>query len=465
VSDRLEADHWVRLLELGARFVYTGSVSCEWTEHPDQRHKIIAGFRHLSDTPLGESGGTGLSAYRRRFGIAKGTWLNWQPSYGFRLDEGARYARYAVERQLPSDGGLRILVVGALGYNPERLMAFEERGHKLIGLWSRDVEWWDTVGPLPFGNMDDIQFEPGWEDQVRRARPDVVYALLNWNALDAVGQVLDAALGIPIVFHYKESPWYAQQYGLARTLRRALLESDAQVFISAENRDWYRWWTGGDFPNDTTLILDGDLPKAVVAVAEDWAPKLSDDDGAVHTLSAGRAYGLEDLPFAPIAAADIHVHIYGIQNVGPRRLHRPWVRDGLASGYLHLHQAVQPQDWVREFSRYDAAWGHVFTSSNHGELSRASWDDLNLPARLPTVTAAGLPWIMPDHHDSVVAANALGRRHGLGIFYDSLGELREMLADRPFVRERAANAVAARHELTFDGHVDALIDLLRRVAR
>src|SRR3712207_7309450 len=52
-----------------------------------------------------------------------------------RLDERARFGRFAVPRDLPAEGGLKILLVGELGFNPERIVAFEERGHKLYGLW------------------------------------------------------------------------------------------------------------------------------------------------------------------------------------------------------------------------------------------------------------------------------------------------------------------------------------------
>jgi glycosyltransferase involved in cell wall biosynthesis len=463
VSDRIEADHWLALLEHGARFAHTGTVSCEWVDHPDQRHKIIAGVRTLPLSVLGEAGGTGLAGYRRWYDVGRGEWLNWQPSYGFKVDERVRYGRYAVDRDLPERDGLRILVVGELGFNPERLMAFEERGHELTGLWAPLVEQWDTIGPFAYGNVDHIQFGPGWTDAVRDARPDVVYGLLNWQALDAINRVLDADLGIPLVVHFKEGPWFAQQYGLFGQLRRALLESAAQVFISDENRAWYRWALGAPFGDDTTLIADGDLPKADV-LGDEWSPRLSDLDGEIHTVCAGRAYGLSSRELAELADAGIHVHLYGMQYYGLPRLHSEWIRDGVASGHLHLHEAVEPHDWVRELSRYDAAWTHIFTSRNGGDLRRATWDDLNIPARLATYSIAGLPWILRDNAHSQVVVERIAREHDVGIRYDDIASLRAQLLDRDMVHARSANMRAMRAQMTFDEHVDRLVALLRQVA-
>ncbi len=462
VTDRLEPDQWLRLLEAGAAFSYTGSVSCSWAHHPDQHHKIIASERKLPSAELGDAGGTGLAAYRRWYGVGRGEWLHWRPSFGYQSDERARYGRHAAQRTLPAEGGLRILLVGELGFNPERIMFFEERGHKLFGLWAPHVEAWDTIGPLPYGNVDDIPFRPGWEDAVQSARPDIIYGLLNWQALTAITSVLDARFGIPFVVHFKEGPSFAQDFGVWPLLRRALLESDGQLFINEENRQWYRWALGADFPDERTMIVDGDLPKADVATTA-WAPKLSASLGGVHTVCAGRPYGLSTEPFEPLARADIHLHLYGLQFYGLRRLQSQWVRDGLASGHLHLHDAVEPQNWVSELSRYDAAWTHIFTSRNGGDLRLVDWDDINLPARLGTYAIAGLPWILRDNTGSIVAADRVAKAADIALFYDNLSHLRDMLGDRPLMSRLTANMVDVRASMTFDAHGDRIIDFFRRL--
>ena len=55
-----------------------------------------------------------------------------------------------------SDDGLKILLVGELAYNADRVLALEEQGHKLYGLWMPNPYWYNTVGPLPFGHVEDL---------------------------------------------------------------------------------------------------------------------------------------------------------------------------------------------------------------------------------------------------------------------------------------------------------------------
>ncbi|MCA1597779.1 MAG: glycosyltransferase family 2 protein, partial [Chloroflexi bacterium] len=445
VSDTLEPDYWRALLVQGARFAYAGALTCAWVAHPDQRHTLIAG-------PEG-----GLARYRQHYGIGRGEWLNWQPSRGPRVDERARYGRVAVRRALPEPGGLRILLVGALGFNPERILAFEERGHTLYGLWVPRPERWDSAGPVPYGHIDDIPYDRSWPDRVRALNPDVIYALLNWQALPLIAEVLDADLGIPLVFHFKEGPFIALEHGLWPTLMRVLAESDGQIFISDENRAWFHRATDGALDPASTHILDGDLPPRAW-FTDDWSPKLSARDGAIHTVCPGRPLGLD--PFEDIARAGIHVHFYGEHFA---QQHPVWTKTGLATGYMHLHPTVEPAEWVRELSRYDAAWLHVFTSHNDGDLRRATWDDLNLPARLGTYAAAGLPWILKDNWPSRVALQQLAARHDIGVVFTDFADLAGRLRDGSRLGGLTANMRAARAAFAFETHVEDLIAFFRRV--
>ncbi|MEK8173396.1 hypothetical protein NKH77_44295 [Streptomyces sp. M19] len=74
---------------------------------------------------------------------------------------------------------------------------------------------------------------------------------------------------------------------------------------------------------------------------------------------------------------------------------------------------------MSELSRYDAGWLHVFDSANHGELLAATWDDLNIPARMSTYAVAGLPWIHRDNTGHRVAVDETARRLGTGIGFRS----------------------------------------------
>ena len=95
---------------------------------------------------------------------------------------------------------------------------------------------------------------------MQAARPDVIYALLNWQALPLIEALLDARLGIPIVFHFKEGPHFCQRYGLWPVLLRALTESDGQILISRESLDYVSLATPGGLDPARVLLLDGDLP-------------------------------------------------------------------------------------------------------------------------------------------------------------------------------------------------------------
>jgi glycosyltransferase involved in cell wall biosynthesis len=208
-------------------------------------------------------------------------------------------------------------------------------------------------------------------------------------------------------------------------------------------------------------VLDGDLPK------RDWfggipAAQLSVADGDVHTVVPGRPIGLHPPVVAALAAAGIHLHFYGDFTQGQWR---EWIAttQALAPRHLHLHGNVAQDRWVETFSRYDAGWLHGFTSRNGGEVRRANWDDLNLPARIATLAAAGVPLIQRDNFEAVVAAQSLARRLGIGVFYDDVDDLAAQLRDGPRMRGLRERMWAQREQFCFDTHVPALVAFFRQV--
>src|SRR5437763_2471868 len=163
-SDDLERLFWSMLRPLGP-FVGTGVVSCEWTDHPDQRHKRM-------QEPIG-----GINAFRHHYRVQVP--LRFHASTGNAIDEPALYR--ALRERPPrarSADGLKILLVGELAYNAERVLAPEEQGHTLYGLWTGTPYWFNTVGPLPFGHVDALP-RHDWRAAIRRLRPDLIYGLLN----------------------------------------------------------------------------------------------------------------------------------------------------------------------------------------------------------------------------------------------------------------------------------------------
>jgi len=415
-SDDLELLLLRRLRAIG-RVAASDAVTCTWTQHPDQRHRAL---RPSCDG--------GLNAFRRRYRVSGP--LRIHADGKLLADEAARYRRFA-GREPPPPDGLRVLLAGELAHNPERILALEERGCRLLGLWIEDPLGFMTVGPLPFGHVQDVELQ-SW----REARPDVVYALLNWRAVRLAHRLLGS--GVPLVFHFKEAPQRSIVRGEWPLLVDVLTGADATILSSREERDWLLEALPGRLDPERLHVIDGDLPKRDWLDAAPAPRRLSEDDGGVHTLLLGRPYGMSDA-----------------------------LRAGLARRAIRLHEpsGVTPDRWVAELSRYDAAWLHPVRAANGGDLHAATWDDLNLPARIPTLVAAGLPLILPKPPASAVhAAAALARALRCGVLYDDLDDLAHQLRDVAGMAARRAAAWRARETLTFDHHADRLVQILSNAA-
>jgi glycosyltransferase involved in cell wall biosynthesis len=459
VSDTIEADQWRRFLSLGGRFHYTGKVTCQWTQHPYQHHRIIAGAPDHAGFIIG-----GLPMYRSYYGVPAGEYLNWQPAQGFKVNELERLADVAEHltslqpRRAASPNALRILVVGDLGYNPERLLVLEALGHQLAGIWVPKPEIWMGTGPFPWGRIRDIPFQGDWRQQILEFAPDVIYAGLNWQSLSLIEQVLDAEVGVPMVFHFKEGPGFAYTQGLWPALARLLRESQGRIYINDECRQWFDLALGSSTGKEY-FIMDGDPPLAAW-FNDDFQPKLSAADGEIHTVCVGRWVLLDR--WEEFAEAGVHLHLYGDAY---HHLADDLISRGVATGYVHLHPTVQPRDWVRTLSRYDAGWLHPIDSDNHGDLQSATWSDLNYPARLSTYAAAGLPWIMVDNaaNGSITSVQELADKLGVGVPFSTIAGLGEKLRDRDRVLQLGANMRAQRTQFTFEANVDELVRYFRRV--
>lgn len=452
ITDDLERMYWSTLRQgpegaTAAAFVGTGALTCEWVDHPGQRHKLL-------QEPVG-----GLNTYRAHFQIPYP--LRFHTTVGNAIDEVEHYRAFRERRDTPrAPDGLKIVLAGELAYNPERVLALEERGHQLFGLWMRDPYWYNTVGPLPFGHVTDLPRE-GWRSALRRTRPDVIYALLNWQAVPFAHQVLCENPGVPFVWHFKEGPFICLEKGTWPQLVDLYRRADGLIYSSPEMRDWFETVAPELADRVPTLILDGDLPKREWFAGE-RSPLLSETDGELHTVVPGRPIGLHPHSVAELGAQGIHVHFYGDFTHGQWRA---WIEKTrtLAPGHLHLHANVDQEDWVREFSQYDAGWLHFFESENAGEIRRANWDDLNYPARIATLSAAGLPMLQCDNPGAIVATQSLSRELGTGLFFREMGELGSLLRDRESVRRVRERVWHTREHFTFDAHADGLAAFFREV--
>ena len=453
-SDDLERLYWAALRRRGPA-AGTGVVSCEWVDHPGQRHKAIR-----------ESLDGGLNVFRRRYRVSDP--LRFHSSDSGTVDEAALYRRFKERPDTPpAADGLKILLVGELAYNPERVLALEERGHRLYGLWTSDGLGASTVGPLPFGHVTDLP-DGDWAGAVRRLRPDVIYALLNWRAVPFAHAVLSARLGVPFVWHFKESPFRCIANGTWPRLVDLVTGADAAVLSSPEELAWFDQALPGRLDPARTLALDGDLPKA------DWLGpdpagrlRLSDRDGELHTVVLGRPLGLDPVVVATLARAGIHLHLHGqVRAPGPKGDWASWIDQAraLAPGHVHLHPHIGQDRWGEVLPRYDAGWLHHLHSANGGDLGRATWDDLNYPARIPPLVAAGVPLLQQASPGCTVAAQELVGRLGVGVLYQDLDDLAAQLRDEAAMAGRRAAALAVRHQHTFDHHADRLVGLFREAA-
>ncbi|HEV2068277.1 MAG TPA: glycosyltransferase [Acidimicrobiales bacterium] len=444
-TDDLDRMLWTRLLGRGSA-IETNRVTCRWGCHPQQRHKALR-------EPWG-----GLNTYRARYRVQEP--LRLHSTVGHLHDEVEHYRRFRERPSTPrAPDGLRVLLVGELAHNPERILLLDERGHELHGLWTDRPLWLNTVGPLPFGHVADVPRD-GWRHAVERLQPDVIYALLNWQTIAWAHEVLMADLGVPFVWHFKEGPFFAQKHGLWPKLVDLHTRAHGVVYSSPELREWFAATVpaSADRPS---LIVDGDLPKGEWLSGERSRLR-SLEEGTVHTVIPGRPMGPEPEVIAALARADVHVHLYSGKAAAQMR---SWVNQvqQLAPAHFHLHPQVDQADWVAEFSQYDAGWLHSFHSDNSGDLYAATWDDLNYPARMGTLAAAGVPMIQRDNTGSMVATQTLARERDLGVFWRDPDDLVAQLRDRARMSALRRSVWKQRDDFTFDAHVDRLVDFFRLV--
>jgi glycosyltransferase involved in cell wall biosynthesis len=445
-SDDLERLYWAKLRPLGL-FSASNRVSCEWVDHPVQRHKLM-------QEPVG-----GINPFRCYYQVTEP--LHFHTSVGNDIDESRQYHHQRERPDTPlADNGLKIMLVGELAYNADRVLALEEQGHKLYGLWMPNPYWYNSVGPLPFGHVEDLP-QDNWREAIKRIQPDIIYALLNWQAVPFAHEVLMATSGVPFVWHFKEGPFICLEKGSWPELIDLYQYADGQIFSSPEMRDWFDTVIPGLSLTKPTHVLDGDLPK------RDWFDQpvtdlLSASDGEIHTVVPGRPIGLHPQTVAEMADQGIHLHFYGDFTHGQWRA---WIEKTqvLAPAHLHLHANVDQASWVAEFSRYDAGWLHFFSSENAGEMRRANWDDLNYPARMATLAAAGLPMIQKANVGAIVATQTIVKKLGTGIFFDTIEDLGTKLRDRDRLQAIRAQVWKQRQIFTFDHHVPDLVAFFHRV--
>lgn len=438
-TDNLDWMYWNSLRSFGS-FVSIGLVTCEWTAHPLQRHRLIQ-----------EQTG-GLNTYRSYYQV--NTPMRFRSSTGDIIDEieNARFLASCTTTLAPTDRPLNILLAGDLSYNPERILALEERGHQLYGLWLPYPRFYNAVGPLPYGTVKDITLND-LDDSSSLRDIDIVYALLNFQSIPFLASVLPRIqkAQVPIVWHFKESPFHAIRNGILPQLMQLYQLSSGNIFPNQMAYDWLDANFPGLIANTPYMFLDGELPRASWFKSPPHS-SLSSFHDSIHTVVIGRAIGLtKDLALL-LAQNDIHIHFYGRHalNHNSSLLKECAPEVGL---HMHLHSSISFPSWSTEFSKFDAGWLHLSSSQNHGELAKMNWSDLNIPSRLPILVGCNVPSILMRNPGSLVAVNDLVSSNGIGVEFSSAEELVQTLLYRYSLRVAKEHCQISSDLFTFDSHI------------
>ena len=385
---------------------------------------------------------------------------------------------------------MRILLVGALSWNPERIRSLHERGHRLWGLWSRSMAWDQAPYPVLDGVVQEISLDDA-PYLIREQKIDCIYGLfqeydprLFAPATGAIEHDISTLLRVllrerqrgafdaPIVRH-----WGFDIHQLDPDVACAL---DAHIFCNREKFVYFteRVSRGGAGLDDVfrackiIAFMDSDRPKGEF-MNDDFAPRLSESDGEIHTVCIGRPFGID---YLAAARHGIHVHIYGNNYDDPfkaiaRKLSTTGTGDEAMRlrRFVHIHSSLQTiganwsevqrtkSRWVHEFSRYDAGWSYIGDPIPWKPLENSA----AIPNRLSTYVLAGIPTIT----DRRPGFYRYHEPHRLGVAIDLDGDystLRERLESERRSRAGAASARRERSGYSFEATIDLLVGILDR---
>jgi hypothetical protein len=261
------------------------------------------------------------------------------------------------------------------------------------------------------------------------------------------------------VWQFKESPHTCIRNGYWEKLIDLYTHAEGKIFFCPEIKRWYEMFIRDNA--GLSYIMDGEIaPKNYFT--DRFSPKLSSIDGAYHTVAPGRVVGIGTDEMRQFAENNIHIHLYTV-NLNNRRDGYIDSMTKAAPSHFHLHPHCDSINWVKEFSRYDAGWLHIVKSANAGDIMKATWDDMNLPARMSTLAAACLPMIQYDNSGHIVAMQEYLKKINAGIFYKDANDLKSQLADRQRMDTLRHNIYQNRFLFCFDEYVPGLLNFFAEV--
>lgn len=449
ITDDLFIMFWHKLSGKGI-FAPTGQITAKWTNHPYQRHKLCS-----------ETYGGNLYKYKWYYQVDEP--IRIRMTENRIIDEHILYN--TLSHIINKKPILKVLIIGALSYNPERLCALEEYGCQLYGYWKPNpIYAYESVGPFPFGNIENIHNNRYWVEEVKKIDPDVIYTIFSATSVhfvyDSIMTLKNNDINIPFIWHLKESPQACIRYGEWPHLMELYRLSAANIFTNLMTKIWFEQFF---YMNKPYMILDQDMPKKDF-FTNNFSEKLSSKDQAIHTVIPGRMIGLKEHEMELLASQNIHIHLYS-ESYYQQKIDQNIHYHQIAPQHFHVHSHCPNNRWVEEFSQYDAGWLHCFHSRNNGNILRASWDDLNKPSRMGVFAAAGIPMIQLNNPYCTVASQELIQQKKIGILYDDIENLAKQLNNKDIMSKLTQNIMIQRFNFAFDHYVPELIQLLKKIAK
>ncbi len=220
-------------------------------------------------------------------------------------------------------------------------------------------------------------------------------------------------------------------------------QCDARIHVSEEILEYIRKKHGSK--KDLVFYNYASMPMLPASFEE----KLSKRDGQIHIVYEGSLasfdgdhYDLTEI-FKGIASHQLHVHIYAANaNLDYKKLAEK-------NSFIHYHGHSDPRKLFEEITQYDFGWAGFNDAKNKAHM------DVALPNKTMEYLACGLPTLSFPHK----AQKSFIEKRGVGIVFEDLEMLSEMLSDKNLLKEVQENVLRKRLQFTFERNIGKIIDL------